>query len=544
MAGPRRSRGGAQGGSQAALLMSCSGSTETRAPGRGPLVADGRGHIAQEAFFAVYLGISIASIAAARSSAAAPHRSTARSTISAPGPSAGRDRPPAGAPCPRGRPRRPSEASLLNAIGSLPPDQRAVVVLSPARVHAGRDRDDAEHPPGTVNSRLLARPRRDAGGGRAKPDLSRIECPGAAEAEERAARIIAAAFAETAPPRDHTRMHGLGCIAAVAAGRLSRRCRAQPTGSRVRPSRALRAVGVDHGHPALFTLLVPGTPPRHRWQRHLQSTYGDGSRRLLGTYYDATWLLFGRYVAATGANELASWSSSRHRSLDAGATWREVPALDGQRHQHPHRLPQRQPAPRRRGRRHWRLRGRRPTRGPAFHLRGARASGSSLPTPAASGAALPRTRCPLAIETEILPGREDEQLPGPLPDHSRDCGAAGGASRGPERPALRGDKRVHATVRAGVGKDEPEARGSTQVECRPRGWVAGLEVASAVARDDVEPVAAEVGDAGVGVAARPAREPDGRSGQRPADGALRVERGELVGPVATTKRPNGDHDAS
>ena len=83
----------------------------------------------------------------------------------------------------------------------------------------------------------------------------------------------------------------------------------------------------------------------------------------------------------------------------------------------------------------------------------------------------------------------------------------------------------------------------------PRGWnaggrcVAGNEVARAVARDDVEPVAAEEGDARVGGAARPAREPDAGSRERPADGALGVERHELVwaggGDVAAERRPRG-----
>ena len=74
-------------------------------------------------------------------------------------------------------------------------------------------------------------------------------------------------------------------------------------------------------------------------------------------------------------------------------------------------------------------------------------------------------------------------------------------------------------------------------------FVAGHEVALAVARDDVEPVAAQEGDARVGGAARPAREPDAGSRERPADGALRVERDELVGArggdVAAERRPRG-----
>src|SRR4029079_10453857 len=81
----------------------------------------------------------------------------------------------------------------------------------------------------------------------------------------------------------------------------------------------------------------------------------------------------------------------------------------------------------------------------------------------------------------------------------------------------------------------------------PRGWnagggcVAGLEVASAVARDDVESVAAEERDARIRGVARPAWEPDAGSRERPADGALGVERDELVwtrgGDVAAERRP-------
>ena len=134
------------------------------------------------------------------------------------------------------------------------------------------------------------------------PDLDRIEVPGAAEAEERAARVVAAAFAES-PPR-HRPRRAARPIAAVAVAVALIAAVLSPPG-RAFVDHVRRAVGVDHARPALFTLPAPGrilvTTGGATWV-----TYADGSRRLLGAYDDASWSPFGRYIAATRPNELVT----------------------------------------------------------------------------------------------------------------------------------------------------------------------------------------------------------------------------------------------
>ena len=134
------------------------------------------------------------------------------------------------------------------------------------------------------------------------PELDRIEVPGAAEAEERAARVVAAAFADS-PPRHRTRRVARP-IAAVAVAVVLIAAVLSPPG-RAFVDHVRRAVGVDHASPALFTLPAPGrllvTAGSGTWV-----AYADGSRRLLGTYDDASWSPFGRYIAATRPNELVT----------------------------------------------------------------------------------------------------------------------------------------------------------------------------------------------------------------------------------------------
>ena len=134
------------------------------------------------------------------------------------------------------------------------------------------------------------------------PDLGRIEIPGAAEAEERAARVVAAAFADS-PPR-HRPRRAARPIAAVAVAVVLIAAVLSPPG-RAFVDHVRRAVGVDHARPALFTLPAPGrilvTAGSGTWV-----TYADGSRRLLGAYDDASWSPFGRYIAATRPNELVT----------------------------------------------------------------------------------------------------------------------------------------------------------------------------------------------------------------------------------------------
>ena len=134
------------------------------------------------------------------------------------------------------------------------------------------------------------------------PDLGRIEVPGAAEAEQRAARIVAAAFADS-PPRHPPRRVARPIAAAAVAVVLIAAVLSPP--GRAFVDHVRRAVGVDHASPALFTLPAPGrilvTAGGGTWV-----TYADGSRRLLGSYDDASWSPFGRYIAAARPNELVT----------------------------------------------------------------------------------------------------------------------------------------------------------------------------------------------------------------------------------------------
>ena len=134
------------------------------------------------------------------------------------------------------------------------------------------------------------------------PDLNSIEVPGAVEAEERAARVVTAAFAESRPRQ--RRRRAARPIAAVAVAVVLIAAVVSPPG-RAFVDQVRRAVGVDNAKPALFTLPAPGrllvTAGGGTW-----IAYADGSRRLLGTYDDASWSPFGRYIAATRTNELVT----------------------------------------------------------------------------------------------------------------------------------------------------------------------------------------------------------------------------------------------
>ena len=135
-----------------------------------------------------------------------------------------------------------------------------------------------------------------------KRDLERIEVPGAVEAEERAAQVVAAAFTESHPIRRRRRPRGplLAAAAAVAivAAVLS------PPGRAV-IDQVRRAVGIDQARPALFSLPAPG-------RLLVASDSGvwiagpDGSRRLLGRYDEASWSPLGRFVVAARQDELAT----------------------------------------------------------------------------------------------------------------------------------------------------------------------------------------------------------------------------------------------
>lgn len=135
-----------------------------------------------------------------------------------------------------------------------------------------------------------------------KHDFDLIVVPGAAEAEERAARVVAAAFGELRPvPRQRRSRRPLVAVAvavAVVAAVLS------PPGRAV-VNQVRRVVGIDQARPALFSLPTTG-------RLLVAADSGiwiadpDGSRRLLGRYDEASWSPFGRFVVATRRDELAT----------------------------------------------------------------------------------------------------------------------------------------------------------------------------------------------------------------------------------------------
>ena len=301
--------------------------------------------------------------------------STAPSTTPAPGRCGPRPSSSPALAAPAAAAGRPPEEALLAAIARLPPEQRAVIVLRHLLEYTpGEIATMLELPRGTVNSRL----RRGLDAMRevlVKPELERIEIPGAAEAEERAAARRDA----------RVRRAAARCPAAGRAGR------SWPSRS---PSRSSPPCSARRAGPSSSTSAVPsGSKARSRrssrcprrgacssLRRRRLDRAADGSRRLLGPYEEASWSPFGRYVVATRPNELVDARCRGQRALDARAPRRPVPALERQRHRHADRIPERRPPPRRRRRRHGRPR-------PAAHPppasppHGAAAPGSCSPTP-------------------------------------------------------------------------------------------------------------------------------------------------------------------
>ena len=135
-----------------------------------------------------------------------------------------------------------------------------------------------------------------------KHDLDRIVFPGAAEAEERAARVVTAAFGELRPVPRHRRARRPLVAVAVAAAAVA--AVLSPPGRAV-VNQVRRAVGIDHAQQALFSLPTTG-------RLLVAADSGvwiadpDGSRRLLGRYDEASWSPFGRFVVAARQDELAT----------------------------------------------------------------------------------------------------------------------------------------------------------------------------------------------------------------------------------------------
>jgi dipeptidyl aminopeptidase/acylaminoacyl peptidase len=136
---------------------------------------------------------------------------------------------------------------------------------------------------------------------RLRAALSAQDPPDARGAEERAWRVVNAAFADVVPRRRGRPIRRMAAVAAViglAALAIS------PAGAKVRH---LVGDALDTGHepsqPALTSLPAAGDllvdSPRGPWIVH-----ADGSKRLLGDYREATWSPHGLFVAASAGHEL------------------------------------------------------------------------------------------------------------------------------------------------------------------------------------------------------------------------------------------------
>jgi hypothetical protein len=128
-----------------------------------------------------------------------------------------------------------------------------------------------------------------------------LEIPIPDGAEERAWRVVRAAFDERVPvPRRRSRkpLVLVAAGAAVVVATLSAPGRAVLDSIR-------ETVGVERAQPALFSLPTPG-------RLLVESDAGawvvrsDGSKRRLGAWSEASWSPFGRFVVASRRNELAA----------------------------------------------------------------------------------------------------------------------------------------------------------------------------------------------------------------------------------------------
>jgi hypothetical protein len=128
--------------------------------------------------------------------------------------------------------------------------------------------------------------------------LDRLPLPDGAE--ERAWRVVRAAFEERRPVPRQRRLLRPALVLAVVA--VVAGVAASPPGRAVLGS-LREAVGVKKAAPALFSLPAQGrllvVSQRGPWV-----VQKDGSKRLLGDYRDASWSPHGLFVAATRTNEL------------------------------------------------------------------------------------------------------------------------------------------------------------------------------------------------------------------------------------------------
>jgi hypothetical protein len=136
---------------------------------------------------------------------------------------------------------------------------------------------------------------------RLRTALSEHALPDAGEAEERAWRVVKAAYAEATPGRPRRPLRRTAVLA-VAAGLVA--VAISPAGAKVRD---LVGDALETGHepsqPALTSLPAAGRllvdSPEGPW-----IVQAEGTKRLLGDYEQATWSPHGLYVAAASGHEL------------------------------------------------------------------------------------------------------------------------------------------------------------------------------------------------------------------------------------------------
>jgi len=130
--------------------------------------------------------------------------------------------------------------------------------------------------------------------------LTRIEVPDAAAAEERALRVVRAAFALREPVADRRRGRR-PALALLAAAALVGAAFTPP--GRAVVDEVREVVGVEQAQPALFRLPGPGLL-LVRGDGGTWIVRPNGARRRLGVYREASWSPFGKFVVATRPNEL------------------------------------------------------------------------------------------------------------------------------------------------------------------------------------------------------------------------------------------------
>lgn len=139
---------------------------------------------------------------------------------------------------------------------------------------------------------------------RVRDEVRQASAPEERQAEERAWRLIRAAYAERGERRSSPRLRRRGLQLALVLGLTA--ALISPAGATVRHWVAdTVSPGREPSKPALTSLPAPGS-------LLVQSAAGpwvvhpDGSKRLLGDYTGATWSPHGLFVAATSPHELAT----------------------------------------------------------------------------------------------------------------------------------------------------------------------------------------------------------------------------------------------